>query len=276
MPSRRAATSARRSRHLRRGEAAARPGPVPRLAGRLGGRRRLAAGRREAQARRIGPPRGDQREPAGPENVLRTLRTGQVDAVQVVYNIFDQAPEDELFPLCRALGVAVIARVPLDEGSLAGTLTLGSRWPEADWRNSYFGRANLEATIRGSRRSGRWCPRVRRWPSWRSASPLQPGRDHGDPRHAQRRAPRRQPGGLGRRAPARGAGRRAARASLGPSAIARVDVVGARYARTVSDPAGLPHPARWTRAFLACGAIGPSSSGCSARRSPRRGPGTTS
>ena len=82
-----------------------------------------------------------------PENVLRTLRTGLVDAVQVVYNIFDQAPEDELFPLCRALGVAVIARVPLDEGSLAGTLTLGSRWPEADWRNSYFGRANLEATI---------------------------------------------------------------------------------------------------------------------------------
>jgi aryl-alcohol dehydrogenase-like predicted oxidoreductase len=52
-----------------------------------------------------------------------------------------------LFPLCRELGVAVIARVPLDEGSLADTLTLESRWPEADWRNSYFGRANLEATI---------------------------------------------------------------------------------------------------------------------------------
>jgi aryl-alcohol dehydrogenase-like predicted oxidoreductase len=82
-----------------------------------------------------------------PSNVLRTLRTGLVDAVQVVYNVFDQAPEDELFPACRELGVAVIARVPLDEGSLAGTLTLDSRWPDGDWRNTYFGPANLQATI---------------------------------------------------------------------------------------------------------------------------------
>ena len=82
-----------------------------------------------------------------PANILRTLRTGLVDAVQVVYNVFDQAAEDELFPACRELGVAVIARVPLDEGSLAGSLTLDSRWPEADWRNAYFGRANLQATI---------------------------------------------------------------------------------------------------------------------------------
>ena len=86
----------------------------------------------------------NRREPA---NVLRTLQTGRIDAVQVVYNIFDQAPEDELFPVCRELGVAVIARVPLDEGSLAGTLTVDSRWPEGDWRNTYFGQANLDATI---------------------------------------------------------------------------------------------------------------------------------
>ena len=79
--------------------------------------------------------------------MLRTLRTGLIDAVQVVYNVFDQSPEDELFPLCRELGVAVIARVPLDEGSLAGTLTLDSRWPDGDWRNSYFGPAALAATI---------------------------------------------------------------------------------------------------------------------------------
>jgi len=82
-----------------------------------------------------------------PSNVLRTLRTGLIDAVQVVYNVFDQAPEDELFPACREFGVAVIARVPLDEGSLAGTLTLDSRWPDGDWRNTYFGPANLQATI---------------------------------------------------------------------------------------------------------------------------------
>ena len=82
-----------------------------------------------------------------PWNVLRTLRTGLIDAVQVIYNIFDQAPVDELFPVCRERKVAVIARVPFDEGSLTGTLTLDSRWPEGDWRNSYFVPANLKATV---------------------------------------------------------------------------------------------------------------------------------
>ena len=48
-------------------------------------------------------PRGrDQRQSLGADNVIATLRTGQVDAVQVIYNIFDQSPEDELFPLCRS------------------------------------------------------------------------------------------------------------------------------------------------------------------------------
>ena len=82
-----------------------------------------------------------------PENVLETLRTGQIDAVQVIYNIFDQAPEDELFPLCRELNIGVIARVPFDEGTLTGTLTKQSRWPEGDWRNTYFVPENLAASV---------------------------------------------------------------------------------------------------------------------------------
>jgi aryl-alcohol dehydrogenase-like predicted oxidoreductase len=82
-----------------------------------------------------------------PWNVLRTLRTGLIDAVQVIYNVFDQAPEDELFPLCRELGVAVIARVPFDEGTLTGTLTKDSRWPEGDWRNTYFVPENLLPSV---------------------------------------------------------------------------------------------------------------------------------
>lgn len=82
-----------------------------------------------------------------PANVLATLRTGLIDAVQVIYNIFDQAPEDELFPLCRALDIGVIARVPFDEGSLTGTLTEASTWPEGDWRNSYFVPENLIPTV---------------------------------------------------------------------------------------------------------------------------------
>jgi aryl-alcohol dehydrogenase-like predicted oxidoreductase len=82
-----------------------------------------------------------------PWNALRTLRTGLVDAVQVIYNIFDQAPEDELFPLCRELDVAVIARVPFDEGSLTGTLTKDTRFPRGDWRGTYFVPENLIPTV---------------------------------------------------------------------------------------------------------------------------------
>lgn len=82
-----------------------------------------------------------------PANVLRTLRTGLIDSAQVIYNIFDQNPEDELFPLCRELGVAVIARVPFDEGTLTGTLTKDSTWPEGDWRNTYFVPENLIPSV---------------------------------------------------------------------------------------------------------------------------------
>jgi len=82
-----------------------------------------------------------------PWNALETLRTGMVDAVQVIYNIFDQAPEDELLPLCRELGVAVIARVPFDEGTLTGTLTRTTTWPEGDWRRLYFAPENLSASV---------------------------------------------------------------------------------------------------------------------------------
>jgi aryl-alcohol dehydrogenase-like predicted oxidoreductase len=80
-------------------------------------------------------------------NVLRALDTGLIDSVQVVYNIFDQAPEDELLPYCAAHDIAVIARVPFDEGSLTGTLTRASTWPEGDWRNVYFNRDHLAATL---------------------------------------------------------------------------------------------------------------------------------
>jgi aryl-alcohol dehydrogenase-like predicted oxidoreductase len=82
-----------------------------------------------------------------PANSIRTLCTGAIDAVQVIYNIFDQAPEDELFPLCRELGIGVIARVPFDEGSLTGTLTKESSWAANDWRSTYFVPENLNSTV---------------------------------------------------------------------------------------------------------------------------------
>jgi aryl-alcohol dehydrogenase-like predicted oxidoreductase len=82
-----------------------------------------------------------------PANVLQTLRTGLIDAAQVIYNIFDQNPEDELLPLCRERKVAVIARVPFDEGTLTGTLTKQSQWAAGDWRNTYFVPENLIPSV---------------------------------------------------------------------------------------------------------------------------------
>jgi len=82
-----------------------------------------------------------------PWNGINTVRSGLIDSVQVIYNIFDQNPEDELFPACAEMDVAVIARVPFDEGTLTGTLTTESRWPEGDWRNTYFVQENLIPSV---------------------------------------------------------------------------------------------------------------------------------
>ena len=82
-----------------------------------------------------------------PWNGVRTVRSGLIDAVQVIYNIFDQNPEDELFPACEEMDVAVIARVPFDEGSLTGNLTLDSTWPKDDWRSTYFVPENLKNSV---------------------------------------------------------------------------------------------------------------------------------
>lgn len=82
-----------------------------------------------------------------PDNCLETLKTGLIDGVQVIYNIFDQAPEDNLLPLCKKLDIGVIARVPFDEGTLTGTLTKDTTFPANDWRASYFVPENLHASV---------------------------------------------------------------------------------------------------------------------------------
>ncbi len=82
-----------------------------------------------------------------PNNSLATLRTGLIDSVQVIYNIFDQNPEDELFPLCEELNIAVIARVPFDEGTLTGVLTKQTTFPNNDWRSTYFAPENLNESV---------------------------------------------------------------------------------------------------------------------------------
>jgi aryl-alcohol dehydrogenase-like predicted oxidoreductase len=86
-----------------------------------------------------------------PSNALRLIETGAVETVQVIYNVFDQSPEDELFPACREHGVGVIARVPLDEGGLTGTIGPDTEFPEGDFRAHYFRgdrKAELQERVR--------------------------------------------------------------------------------------------------------------------------------
>jgi aryl-alcohol dehydrogenase-like predicted oxidoreductase len=73
-----------------------------------------------------------------PANALELVRSGVVDTVQVIYNVFDQSPEDELFPAVQEANVGVIVRVPFDEGSLTGRITPDAEFPEGDFRNNYF------------------------------------------------------------------------------------------------------------------------------------------
>lgn len=73
-----------------------------------------------------------------PWNGIAALRTGEIDTVQVIYHIFDQTPEEVLFPLCRELEIGVIVRSPLDEGGLTGRITPDVEFEESDWRRHYF------------------------------------------------------------------------------------------------------------------------------------------
>ena len=73
-----------------------------------------------------------------PENAIRLVESGLVDTVQVIYNVFDQSPEDVLFPAVEAAGVGVIVRVPFDEGALTGSVRPETTFPEGDFRNEYF------------------------------------------------------------------------------------------------------------------------------------------
>ncbi len=73
-----------------------------------------------------------------PWNGIEAGKTGLIDCYQVIFNIFDQSPTDELFQFCKENKIAILARVPLDEGSLTGNITPETTFPEKDWRNSYF------------------------------------------------------------------------------------------------------------------------------------------
>ena len=179
-----------------------------------------------------------------PWNALESLRTGLIDVVQVIYNIFDQAPQDELFPLCEELKVGVIARVPFDEGALTGALTKESRWPEGDWRNGYFVPENLTASVERAERLKPLVP-ARHVPA-RNGPALDSGqqdREHHHPGHAEAEPRAGQHRRQRRKAAFRLVAARAERTPLGPQAD---EVVAVAFRRNCRHPprSGAPHCSR--------------------------------
>ncbi|MCX6620079.1 MAG: aldo/keto reductase [Acidobacteria bacterium] len=73
-----------------------------------------------------------------PDTALDIINSGLIDTVQVIYNIFDQSPGTNLFPLCIEKNIGVLARVPLDEGGLTGTITEDTEFAPGDFRADYF------------------------------------------------------------------------------------------------------------------------------------------
>src|SRR5438093_7755254 len=73
-----------------------------------------------------------------PDSALDVMRTGLIDAVQVIYNIFDQTPEAQLLPLAQRENIGILARVPLDEGALGGSIDRNTKFPAGDFREYYF------------------------------------------------------------------------------------------------------------------------------------------
>ncbi len=86
--------------------------------------------------------------PEHDQNAMNELvRAGLLDSVQVIYNVFEQDPEEELLPLCAERGVAVIVRVVYDEGSLTGKFTRDTVFAENDFRRQYFSGDRLGRTV---------------------------------------------------------------------------------------------------------------------------------
>ena len=80
-------------------------------------------------------------------SVIDLMRGGWLDAVQVIYNVFEQEPAAELLPVAQETNVGVIVRVVFDEGVLAGRYTKNTRFGEGDFRRSYFAGDRLERAV---------------------------------------------------------------------------------------------------------------------------------
>jgi len=76
-------------------------------------------------------------------NCIKACETGLISVVETIFNIFYQEPIDTLLPFLKTNNIGLIARVPLDEGGLTGNINSNSKFPEGDFRNSYFSQDRL-------------------------------------------------------------------------------------------------------------------------------------
>ena len=174
-----------------------------------------------------------------PANALKLIESGAVDTVQVIYNVFDQSPEDELLDACAEHGIGVLARVPFDEGALTGAIGPDTEFPDGDFRNHYFRddrkqqvADHVQAILDDLGDRARAAARGRA--PLRALAPGRVGRDPGHADGAQRRAQRR-----GRRRP-RAAGRAGGGAQappLGPQLLPLRSARRHRPAALARDPA---------------------------------------
>lgn len=66
------------------------------------------------------------------------IQNTRADTIQVVYNMLEREPEQELLPLAQAQGVGIIARVPLASGFLTGKFSADVTFPANDHRSQTY------------------------------------------------------------------------------------------------------------------------------------------
>lgn len=82
-----------------------------------------------------------------PNEANKHVTEERIDSIQVVYNILDQSPEKELFPLAKKHNIGIITRQPLAAGGLTGKFTKHTKFPKGDWRGYMRNRVWLEKIV---------------------------------------------------------------------------------------------------------------------------------
>jgi len=83
-----------------------------------------------------------------PSNCIKAIDTGLISTVQFIFNIFHQKPEEKLLPYAKKNNIGLIARVPLDEGGLAGKFTTETKFEKGDFRTNYFKEGRLTQLVK--------------------------------------------------------------------------------------------------------------------------------